>query len=139
MFFGKMKAFIFLLIIFVNFCLCNYTVYWDQHDEHESSTSQGVPMTTGTPIPKYPENNPRRPPSFGKLGVVEVVHDEEADACISDTDLLSSLLNNGYSKHRVPDDNGVEVTVEFWIQEISSISELTSDFEVSIHFFFELI
>ena len=125
-----MKAFIFLLILFVNFCFCNFTVYWDQESEHKSSTSQDTPATTRVPFVEPSDIARRRPPSFGKLGVVEAVNDEEGDKCMSDTDLLTTLLNNGYSKHRVPDDNGVEVTIEFWIQEISSISELTSDFEV---------
>uniref|UniRef100_A0AC35UIQ5 Neur_chan_LBD domain-containing protein n=1 Tax=Rhabditophanes sp. KR3021 TaxID=114890 RepID=A0AC35UIQ5_9BILA len=55
--------------------------------------------------------------------------------CTSDTAIIDKLLNGtGYSKFKVPSTKGgVEVHVEFWIQEISSISEITNDFEMDIY------
>uniref|UniRef100_A0A7E5A244 Neurotransmitter-gated ion-channel ligand binding domain protein n=1 Tax=Panagrellus redivivus TaxID=6233 RepID=A0A7E5A244_PANRE len=80
----------------------------------------------------------RRPPTFGKLKVDSKVNllipqPIKPTTCLTDTEVMSKLLGRGYTKHRVPDDHGIEVTVEFWIQEISAISELTSDFDMDIY------
>uniref|UniRef100_A0A914UXS1 Uncharacterized protein n=1 Tax=Plectus sambesii TaxID=2011161 RepID=A0A914UXS1_9BILA len=54
--------------------------------------------------------------------------------CTNDTAVIDKLLNGtGYNKHRVPGGSGVQVNVEFWIQEITSISEITNDFEMDIY------
>ncbi|KRZ20095.1 Replication factor C subunit 1, partial [Trichinella pseudospiralis] len=56
------------------------------------------------------------------------------ESCANDSTIIDLLLkSNLYNKHRVPDPNGVVVMVEFWVQEISSVSELTSDFEMDIY------
>ena len=39
-----------------------------------------------------------------------------------------------YSKHKVPDASGVEVVIEIHIQDISSINELTSEFDIDLMF-----
>src|SRR5262249_5362124 len=54
------------------------------------------------------------------------------DNCTNDTTIISTLLD-GYNKHKLPDSNGVNVKVEFWIQEISSVSEISNDFEMDIY------
>jgi hypothetical protein len=45
--------------------------------------------------------------------------------------IIDALLHK-YDKHLLPDPFGVNVTMEIHIQEISSISELTSDFELDL-------
>ncbi|VDM52286.1 unnamed protein product [Angiostrongylus costaricensis] len=54
--------------------------------------------------------------------------------CTRDTAIIDKLLNGtGYSKFRIPRDDGVKVSVEFWIQAITSINEITNDFEMDIY------
>lgn len=47
------------------------------------------------------------------------------------TNVIESLLNK-YDKHLLPFEDGVNVTMEIHIQEISSINELTGDFELDL-------
>ncbi len=56
-------------------------------------------------------------------------------SCADDSALIEVLIRNPeYNKHKIPDEkNGVTVTVEFWVQEISVISEATNDFEMDIY------
>ncbi|CAI2354865.1 unnamed protein product [Caenorhabditis sp. 36 PRJEB53466] len=42
------------------------------------------------------------------------------------------IRQNDYSKHKLPQKQGITVSVEFWIQEINSISEMTNDFELEM-------
>uniref|UniRef100_A0A0K0DJL9 Neur_chan_LBD domain-containing protein n=1 Tax=Angiostrongylus cantonensis TaxID=6313 RepID=A0A0K0DJL9_ANGCA len=54
--------------------------------------------------------------------------------CTRDTAIIDKLLNGtGYNKFRIPRDDGVKVSVEFWIQAITSINEITNDFEMDIY------
>ncbi|VDL75974.1 unnamed protein product [Nippostrongylus brasiliensis] len=54
--------------------------------------------------------------------------------CTRDTAIIDKLLNGtGYNKFRIPKDDGVKVSVEFWIQAITSINEITNDFEMDIY------
>nr|AHM25234.1 acetylcholine-gated chloride channel ACC-2 [Haemonchus contortus] len=54
--------------------------------------------------------------------------------CTRDTDVIDRLLNGtGYNKFRIPQDEGMTVYVEIWIQAITSIDELTNDFEMDIY------
>uniref|UniRef100_A0A5S6R6A5 Neurotransmitter-gated ion-channel ligand-binding domain-containing protein n=1 Tax=Trichuris muris TaxID=70415 RepID=A0A5S6R6A5_TRIMR len=60
--------------------------------------------------------------------------DAQRRDCANDSSIIDILINpDTYNKHRVPDMAGVTVFVEFWVQEISSVSELTSDFEMDIY------
>ncbi len=45
--------------------------------------------------------------------------------------LLPNLLKN-YTKHKLPNPDGVDVTVEIHVSSISSISELTSEFIIDM-------
>ncbi|KAE9419126.1 hypothetical protein Angca_004212 [Angiostrongylus cantonensis] len=54
--------------------------------------------------------------------------------CTRDTDIIDQLLNGtGYNKFRIPEDDGMTIYVEIWIQAITSINELTNDFEMDIY------
>lgn len=45
---------------------------------------------------------------------------------------IIDILLHRYDKHLLPNPYGVNVTLEIHVQEISSISELTSDFELDL-------
>ncbi|UMM35093.1 hypothetical protein L5515_007869 [Caenorhabditis briggsae] len=64
--------------------------------------------------------------------------------CTRQPAIIDKLLNGtGYNKFRIPipqnpiyimsDDDGVPVQVEFWVQAITSINEITNDFEMDIY------
>ncbi|CAI5448753.1 unnamed protein product [Caenorhabditis angaria] len=54
--------------------------------------------------------------------------------CTRDTDIIDQLLNGtGYNKFRIPQDEGMAVVVEIWIQAITAIDELTNDFDMDIY------
>ncbi|CAL2042367.1 unnamed protein product [Caenorhabditis brenneri] len=53
--------------------------------------------------------------------------------CLNEAQLMNTLISKrDYSKHKLPRKNGITVSVEFWIQEINSISEMTNDFELEL-------
>ncbi|CAB3397886.1 unnamed protein product [Caenorhabditis bovis] len=65
---------------------------------------------------------------FDRFEISELVEE-----CLNEAQLMEILINqNNYSKHKLPG-NGVSVSVEFWIQEINSISEMTNDFELEMY------
>ncbi|CAA98509.2 Ligand-Gated ion Channel [Caenorhabditis elegans] len=54
--------------------------------------------------------------------------------CTRQPAIIDKLLNGtGYNKFRIPNENGVPVQVEFWVQAITSINEITNDFEMDIY------
>lgn len=56
------------------------------------------------------------------------------DDCANDTTIIHQLFNeSAYSKHKLPNPSGVEVVIDLWIQEITSVSEISSDFEIDIY------
>ncbi|EPB65464.1 hypothetical protein ANCCEY_15472, partial [Ancylostoma ceylanicum] len=60
-----------------------------------------------------------REPSYGPV------------TCVPDAKIVNYLLRPAaYNKHKLPYKTGVKVKVEFWIQEITAISEMTNDFEM---------
>ncbi|CAA94228.1 Acetylcholine-gated chloride channel subunit acc-2 [Caenorhabditis elegans] len=59
---------------------------------------------------------------------------KKPDNCTRDTDIIDRLLNGtGYNKFRIPQEEGMTVVVEIWIQAITSIDELTNDFDMDIY------
>ncbi|KIH67818.1 Neurotransmitter-gated ion-channel ligand binding domain protein [Ancylostoma duodenale] len=63
-----------------------------------------------------------REPSYGPV------------TCVPDAKIVNYLLRPAaYSKHKLPYKTGVKVKVEFWIQEITAISEMTNDFEMEMY------
>ncbi|EFP05845.1 CRE-LGC-48 protein [Caenorhabditis remanei] len=62
----------------------------------------------------------------------EEVHELRSE-CLNEAQLMDTLIRKrDYSKHKLPRKNGITVSVEFWIQEINSISEMTNDFELEM-------
>lgn len=54
--------------------------------------------------------------------------------CANASYIMNRLLNeSNYNKHKVPGNVAVVVRVEFWVQEITTISEATNDFEMDIY------
>uniref|UniRef100_A0A1I7XN44 Neur_chan_LBD domain-containing protein n=1 Tax=Heterorhabditis bacteriophora TaxID=37862 RepID=A0A1I7XN44_HETBA len=64
--------------------------------------------------------------------------------CANDTEIIDHLLFDTalhYNKHKLPS-NPVNVRIEMWVQEVTSVSEQTQDFEIEYmdakHLFCEL-
>ncbi|CAJ0931313.1 unnamed protein product, partial [Mesorhabditis belari] len=54
--------------------------------------------------------------------------------CTRDIEIIETITNTTYyNKLRIPKDTGMTVRVEIWIQAISSIDEMTNDFEMDIY------
>uniref|UniRef100_A0A158PH33 Ligand-gated ion channel 50 n=1 Tax=Angiostrongylus costaricensis TaxID=334426 RepID=A0A158PH33_ANGCS len=51
--------------------------------------------------------------------------------CANDSYILSTIMRN-YNRHKIPGGQ-VEVKVEVWVQEITTISDITSDFQLDIY------
>ncbi|VDN40303.1 unnamed protein product [Gongylonema pulchrum] len=54
--------------------------------------------------------------------------EELQQACANDSFILETILKK-YNRHKIPGDS-VSVQVEVWVQEITTISDITSDFQV---------
>lgn len=52
--------------------------------------------------------------------------------CANDSFILETILKK-YNRHKIPGDS-VTVQVEVWVQEITTISDITSDFQVNFLF-----
>ncbi|KHJ99982.1 Neurotransmitter-gated ion-channel ligand binding domain protein [Oesophagostomum dentatum] len=55
--------------------------------------------------------------------------------CANDTEIIDHLLFDTalhYNKHKLPS-NPVDVRIEMWVQEVTSVSELTQDFEIDLY------
>lgn len=59
-------------------------------------------------------------------------------SCANDTEIIDHLLIDRalyYNKHKLPSPQ-VDVRIEMWVQEVTSVSELTQDFEIGTHLLF---
>uniref|UniRef100_A0A7E4W1T7 Ligand-gated ion channel 50 n=1 Tax=Panagrellus redivivus TaxID=6233 RepID=A0A7E4W1T7_PANRE len=52
--------------------------------------------------------------------------------CADDAVILEALLKD-YDKHKIPGGGSVEVVVELWVQQVSKIIEITSEFELDVY------
>ncbi|KAI6215956.1 hypothetical protein M3Y94_00445900 [Aphelenchoides besseyi] len=55
-----------------------------------------------------------------------------SNECADDAVIIEKLLQ-GYDKHKIPGGGHVKVDVEIWIQEVSKIIEITSEFELDLY------
>uniref|UniRef100_A0A1I7U323 Neur_chan_LBD domain-containing protein n=1 Tax=Caenorhabditis tropicalis TaxID=1561998 RepID=A0A1I7U323_9PELO len=53
--------------------------------------------------------------------------------CANDSFILGTIMSN-YNRHKIPGGQ-VEVEVEVWVQEITTISDITSDFQLDIYIY----
>jgi hypothetical protein len=61
-----------------------------------------------------------------------MVIDYSRDYCANETDIIDHILyrtSANYNRHKTPTDP-VSVRIELWIQEVTSVSEMTQDFEI---------
>uniref|UniRef100_A0A0N4UZ96 Ligand-gated ion channel 50 n=1 Tax=Enterobius vermicularis TaxID=51028 RepID=A0A0N4UZ96_ENTVE len=57
----------------------------------------------------------------------------QQEPCVNDSYILNEILvGRKYNRHKIPG-SPVHVTVEVWIQEITTISDITSDFQLDIY------
>ncbi|CAI2349624.1 unnamed protein product [Caenorhabditis sp. 36 PRJEB53466] len=54
-------------------------------------------------------------------------------SCANDSFILGTIMSN-YNRHKIPGGQ-VEVEVEVWVQEITTISDITSDFQLDIYIY----
>ncbi|CAD5224678.1 unnamed protein product [Bursaphelenchus okinawaensis] len=97
--------------IFLTLCLLWYNVGYGFHqfDDADFGVVKMYPSKSGNP------------------------QDREQN-CTSDIMIIDKLLNGtGYNKFKVPKQTGVDVAVEFWLQAITSIDEITNDFELDMY------
>ncbi|KAK0396628.1 hypothetical protein QR680_001792 [Steinernema hermaphroditum] len=72
------------------------------------------------------------PPS---LAFLPTHQSHSLEYCSNDTDIIDHLLYDtalNYNRHQLPS-NPVEVRIELWVQEVTSVSELTQDFEIDLY------
>ncbi|KAI6177735.1 hypothetical protein M3Y97_00940400 [Aphelenchoides bicaudatus] len=61
--------------------------------------------------------------------------DISRDYCANETDIIDHILYDTtvhYNRHKTPSDP-VTVRIELWIQEVTSVSEMTQDFEIDLY------
>ncbi|VDM76198.1 unnamed protein product [Strongylus vulgaris] len=61
-----------------------------------------------------------------------LVDDDEGALCTSDKIIIERLLDN-YKSFKTPSETGVIVWIEVWVQEVNSVNEITSDFDMDIY------
>lgn len=71
------------------------------------------------------------------MEIVETpIHDAEYDevvhVCTSDKIIIENLLQK-YKTYKTPSEEGVVVWIEVWVQEVNSVNEITSDFDMDIY------
>ncbi|VDN06711.1 unnamed protein product [Thelazia callipaeda] len=57
--------------------------------------------------------------------------------CANDMEIIDNLLKETYNKHYLPA-HPVHVRVDMWVQEVTTVSELTQDFEIGTNCYFNL-
>ncbi|ULT93807.1 hypothetical protein L3Y34_003365 [Caenorhabditis briggsae] len=57
---------------------------------------------------------------------------QSLDNCANDTEIINALLKDSYNKHYIPS-HPTHVRVDMWVQEVTSVSELTQDFEIDLY------
>uniref|UniRef100_A0AC35EV82 Neurotransmitter-gated ion-channel ligand-binding domain-containing protein n=1 Tax=Panagrolaimus sp. PS1159 TaxID=55785 RepID=A0AC35EV82_9BILA len=73
-----------------------------------------------------------RPKREAQLHEYEIDTFSRQQKCADDAVILETLLQN-YDKLRIPGGGNVEVSVELWVQEVSKIIEITSEFELDVY------
>uniref|UniRef100_A0A7E4V951 Ligand-gated ion channel 50 n=1 Tax=Panagrellus redivivus TaxID=6233 RepID=A0A7E4V951_PANRE len=69
--------------------------------------------------------------STNEDGILLPISDKDAH-CTSDKTIIEKLLAD-YKQHKTPSELGVSVGIEVWVQEVNSINEITSDFDMDIY------
>lgn len=86
-----------------------------------------------TPVKLNSSRKKKEAFSISSLPLNHQTHDA-SETCANDSYILETILQN-YNRHKIPGGQ-VTVEVEVWVQEITTISDITSDFQVSNNFTF---
>lgn len=73
--------------------------------------------------------------------LVHFAHTFDQQHCSNDTDIMEYLLTETalrYNRHRLPS-IPVTVRIEMWVQEVTSVSEITQDFEIGLFSHFKIL
>ncbi|CAG9533546.1 unnamed protein product [Cercopithifilaria johnstoni] len=105
--------------------LCTCTVISGQYSKY------GIPLNhtflLNNESPPFEDNN-----EVKRDQIVERWPIKEDRRCANDALIITELLRD-YNKHKIPGGNNVQVSVEIWVQEVSKIIEITSEFELDIY------
>ncbi|CAI2356869.1 unnamed protein product [Caenorhabditis sp. 36 PRJEB53466] len=99
-----------------------------------SASAQNLTPETSSAEQSLEENKlfPLPPTTpFPSSAVAATLEDDE-EQCTSDKTIIEKLLNN-YKSFRTPSETGVIVWIEVWVQEVNSVNEITSDFDMDIY------
>ncbi|VBB28286.1 unnamed protein product [Acanthocheilonema viteae] len=64
--------------------------------------------------------------------VIDLQYNEIDHVCTSDKKIIEILLKK-YKAYKTPSEEGVTVWIEIWVQEVNSVNEITSDFDMDIY------
>ncbi|CAG9533201.1 unnamed protein product [Cercopithifilaria johnstoni] len=67
-----------------------------------------------------------------RSSVIDVEYNEINHVCTSDKKIIETLLQK-YKACKTPSEEGVAVWIEIWVQEVNSVNEITSDFDMDIY------
>ncbi|KIH64859.1 Neurotransmitter-gated ion-channel ligand binding domain protein [Ancylostoma duodenale] len=98
-----------------------------------SSLSTTSPLEENTLFPKR-ELTPTAASSriATTMRMKEIEDLDEDGLCTSDKIIIERLIDN-YKSFKTPSETGVIVWIEVWVQEVNSVNEITSDFDMDIY------
>ncbi|CAJ0610485.1 unnamed protein product [Cylicocyclus nassatus] len=97
-----------------------------------SSFTTKSPLEENTLFPKQglpPTASPKAVTTTSSMAESE---DDDESTCTSDKIIIERLLDN-YKSFKTPSETGVIVWIEVWVQEVNSVNEITSDFDMDIY------
>ncbi|EFO82547.1 CRE-ACC-3 protein [Caenorhabditis remanei] len=99
-----------------------------------SASSQNLTPETRSEEQSLEENKffPLPPTTPLPTNAVAATDEDGEEQCTSDKTIIEKLLNN-YKSFRTPSESGVIVWIEVWVQEVNSVNEITSDFDMDIY------
>ncbi|CAI5454153.1 unnamed protein product [Caenorhabditis angaria] len=78
----------------------------------------------------FPLTRPTKTPTTSATKKFAI--EDDNGNCTTDKVIIERLLSN-YKDHRTPSESGVIVWIEVWVQEVNSVNEITSDFDMDIY------
>ncbi|KAL3111304.1 hypothetical protein niasHT_013346 [Heterodera trifolii] len=96
---------------------------------HNYVSKYGIPMNLSE---EQLDELKWRPKRHTKLDGTQMINSSGQPNCSDENFILSTLLRD-YDKFRIPGGGNVRVEVEIWVQEVSKIIEITSEFELDIY------
>ncbi|RCN41957.1 Cation transporter family protein [Ancylostoma caninum] len=98
-----------------------------------SSLSTTSPLEENTLFPKRELTPTAASSRIATTMRMKDIEDLDEDGlCTSDKIIIERLIDN-YKSFKTPSETGVIVWIEVWVQEVNSVNEITSDFDMDIY------